>query len=83
MTEGRSQKEIGIHTVRAGDIVGDHRVLFGGMGETLEISHRAQSRETFARGSIRAAQWVVNQPPGLYDMQDVLGLRNKDEGGSG
>ncbi len=77
ITQGRSQKEIGIHTVRAGDIVGDHRVLFGGMGETLEISHRAQSRETFARGSIRAAQWVVNQPPGLYDMQDVLGLRDK------
>lgn len=77
MSEGRPPKEIGIHTLRAGDIVGDHRVLFGGIGETLEISHRAQSRETFARGSIRAAQWVVNQPPGLYDMQDVLGLRDK------
>jgi 4-hydroxy-tetrahydrodipicolinate reductase len=77
ITPGRSPKEIGIHTVRAGDIVGDHRVMFGGMGETLEISHHAQSRETFARGSIRAAQWVVSQPPGLYDMQDVLGLRNK------
>ena len=77
ISEGRPSKEIGIHTLRAGDIVGDHRILFGGMGETLEISHRAQSRETFARGSIRAAQWVVNQPPGLYDMQDVLGLRDK------
>ncbi|MDP6477456.1 MAG: 4-hydroxy-tetrahydrodipicolinate reductase [Nitrospinaceae bacterium] len=71
----RTQKEIGIHTVRAGDIVGEHRVLFGGMGENLELFHRAQSRETFARGSIHAAQWLVNQSPGLYDMQDVLGLR--------
>jgi 4-hydroxy-tetrahydrodipicolinate reductase len=74
MTE-RTSKEIGIHTIRAGDIVGEHQVLYGGMGETLELSHRAQSRETFARGSIRAAKWVVNQSPGLYDMQDVLGLR--------
>lgn len=72
----REPKEIGIHTLRAGDIVGEHRVLFGGMGENLEIFHRAQSRDTFARGAVRAAQWVVNQPPGLYDMQDVLGLRD-------
>ena len=71
----RTPKEIGIHTVRAGDIVGEHRVLYGGMGETLELFHRAQSRETFARGSVRAAKWVVNQSPGLYDMQDVLELR--------
>ena len=76
MSPGRGPKEIGIHTVRAGDIVGEHRVMFGGMGETLEISHRAQSRDTFARGSIAAAKWVVDQPPGLYDMQDVLGLTN-------
>ncbi len=76
-SEGRGPKEIGVHTLRAGDIVGEHRVLFGGMGETLEIFHRAQSRETFARGAIRAAQWVVDQSPGLYDMQDVLGLRGK------
>ena len=76
-SEGRGPKEIGIHTLRAGDIVGEHRVLFGGMGETLEIFHRAQSRETFARGALRAALWVVDQPPGLYDMQDVLGLRSK------
>ena len=74
MTE-RRPKEIGVHTIRAGDIVGEHRVLFGGMGENLELFHRAQSRETFARGSIRAAKWLVNQSPGLYDMQDVLGLR--------
>ena len=71
----RRPKEIGIHTVRAGDIVGEHRVLYGGMGETIELFHRAQSRETFARGSIRAAKWLVSQLPGLYDMQDVLGLR--------
>ncbi|PIR00569.1 MAG: 4-hydroxy-tetrahydrodipicolinate reductase [Nitrospinae bacterium CG11_big_fil_rev_8_21_14_0_20_45_15] len=70
----RGPKEIGIHTVRAGDIVGEHRVMFGGMGETLEISHRAQSRDTFARGSVRAALWTVGRAPGLYDMQDVLGL---------
>lgn len=76
-SEGRGPKEIGVHTLRAGDIVGEHRVMFGGMGETLEIFHRAQSRETFARGSIRATQWVVDQPSGLYDMQDVLGLRGK------
>jgi 4-hydroxy-tetrahydrodipicolinate reductase len=74
MTE-RTPKEIGVHTLRAGDIVGEHRVLFGGMGENLELFHRAQSRETFARGAIHAVKWVVTQPPGLYDMQDVLGLR--------
>ena len=68
-------KEIGVHTVRAGDIVGEHRVLFGGMGENLELFHRAQSRETFARGAIRASKWLVQQPVGLYDMQDVLGFR--------
>jgi 4-hydroxy-tetrahydrodipicolinate reductase len=73
----RTPKEIGVHTLRAGDIVGEHRVLFGGMGENLEIFHRAQSRETFARGAIRAAKWLVNQPVGLYDMQDVLGFRKK------
>jgi len=71
----RGKHDIGIHTVRAGDIVGEHRVMFGGMGETLEISHRAQSRETFARGAVRAAQWAVGHSNGLYDMQDVLGLR--------
>ncbi|CAI2719297.1 4-hydroxy-tetrahydrodipicolinate reductase [Nitrospina watsonii] len=74
-SEGRGEKEIGVHTLRAGDIIGEHRVMFGGMGETLEISHRAQSRQTFARGSVRAAEWVAGQPPGLYDMQDVLGLK--------
>jgi 4-hydroxy-tetrahydrodipicolinate reductase len=71
----RTDEEIGIQTVRAGDIVGEHTVLFGGMGERLEIIHRAHSRDNFARGAVRAAQWVVSQPPGLYDMQDVLGLK--------
>ena len=68
----RRAGEIGIQTIRAGDIVGDHTVLFGGMGERLELTHRAQSRDTFAAGALRAAEWVSAQPPGLYDMQDVL-----------
>jgi 4-hydroxy-tetrahydrodipicolinate reductase len=71
----RGRREIGMHAVRAGDVVGDHTVLFGAMGERVEITHRASSRETFARGAIRAAQWLPSRPKGLYDMQDVLGLR--------
>jgi 4-hydroxy-tetrahydrodipicolinate reductase len=71
----RAKGEIGIQTIRAGDIVGDHTVIFGGMGERIEVTHRASSRDTFARGALRAARWVVRQPPGLYDMMDVLGLR--------
>jgi len=71
----RSRTEIGIQTLRAGDIVGEHTVMFGAVGERLELVHRAHSRDNFARGAIRAAKWVVGQPPGLYDMQDVLGLR--------
>lgn len=71
----RTKQEIGIQTIRAGDIVGDHTILFGGMGERIEVTHRASSRDTFAGGALRAAQWVVRQPPGLYDMMDVLGLR--------
>ena len=71
----RQRGEIGIQAIRAGDIVGDHTVLFGGMGERVEVTHRVQSRDTFARGALRAARWVVKQPPGLYDMMDVLGLR--------
>jgi len=73
----RTQKEIGILAVRGGDIVGEHTAYFCGLGERLEITHQASSRETFARGAVRAAQWL-RQParaPGLYDMQDVLGLR--------
>jgi 4-hydroxy-tetrahydrodipicolinate reductase len=74
----RTKKEIGIQTVRAGDIVGEHTVIFGGIGERLEFIHRAHNRDNFAKGAIRAAQWIVNQKNGLYDMQDVLGLRNKN-----
>jgi 4-hydroxy-tetrahydrodipicolinate reductase len=71
----RTKPEIGIQTVRAGDIVGEHTVIFGGMGERLEFIHRAQSRDNFARGAIRAALWIVGRENGLYDMQDVLGLK--------
>ena len=71
----RTKGEIGIQTIRAGDIVGDHTILFGGMGERIEVTHRASSRDTFAHGALRAASWVVRQPAGLYDMIDVLGLR--------
>jgi 4-hydroxy-tetrahydrodipicolinate reductase len=71
----RSKKEIALLSVRAGDIVGEHTVIFGGIGERLEFIHRAHSRDTFARGAIRAAQWLAKQKPGLYGMQDVLGLK--------
>ncbi len=71
----RTDDEIGIQTWRAGDIVGEHTVMFGGIGERLELTHRAHNRDNFAKGAVRAALWVVNQPKGLYDMQDVLGLR--------
>ena len=71
----RKPQEIGMQVVRAGDIVGDHTVIFGGMGERLEVTHRAHSRDNFARGAVRAAKWVVKQPNGLYDMGDVLGLK--------
>lgn len=71
----RTQREIGIQTVRAGDIVGEHTVLFGGLGERIEITHKASSRDTFARGALKAALWLAGKPAGLYDMQDVLGLK--------
>ena len=71
----RSKEEIGMQVIRAGDIVGEHTVIFGGIGERLEVTHRAHSRDTFARGAVRAAKWVVKQKPGLYDMGDVLGLK--------
>lgn len=71
----RTKKEIGIQTIRAGDIVGEHTVIFGGLGERIEITHKASSRDTFARGALKAALWLHNKPAGLYDMQDVLGLR--------
>jgi 4-hydroxy-tetrahydrodipicolinate reductase len=75
LTGGRSRGEIGIHSIRGGDVVGDHTVIFANVGERLELTHKASSRDTFANGALRAAQWVVNQKPGLYDMQDVLGLK--------
>jgi 4-hydroxy-tetrahydrodipicolinate reductase len=71
----RQQKEIGIMALRGGDVVGDHTVVFAGLGERLELTHRAQSRECLARGAIRAALWLVQQPVGRYGMADVLGLR--------
>ncbi len=75
ITGERTTEEIGIQSVRAGDIVGDHIVLFAGSGERLELTHRAHSRTTFARGAVKAALWLVDRDTGLYDMQDVLGLR--------
>jgi 4-hydroxy-tetrahydrodipicolinate reductase len=74
MTGERKTREIGMQTIRAGDIVGDHTILLGGPGERIEIIHRAHTRDTFARGALRAAGWVANKPPGLYSMADVLGL---------
>jgi 4-hydroxy-tetrahydrodipicolinate reductase len=71
----RTDQEIGVQSLRAGDITGEHTVMFGGIGERIELIHRAHNRDNFARGAIRAALWVVKQPKGLYDMQDVLGLR--------
>jgi 4-hydroxy-tetrahydrodipicolinate reductase len=67
-------KEIGIHAVRAGDITGDHTVLFAGNSERIEIRHMAHSRQIFAKGAIRAAEWVCAQKPGIYSMDNVLGL---------
>ncbi|MBI3628044.1 MAG: 4-hydroxy-tetrahydrodipicolinate reductase, partial [Candidatus Rokubacteria bacterium] len=70
----RSREEIGILSLRSGDVVGEHTVSFGALGERLELTHRAHSRDTFARGALRAARFIVEQGPGLYSMQDVLGL---------
>ena len=70
----RPRGVIGIHAVRAGDIVGEHTIIFSTLGERVELTHRASSRETFARGALRAAKFVLGKKPGLYTMQDVLGL---------
>ncbi|HSD97693.1 MAG TPA: 4-hydroxy-tetrahydrodipicolinate reductase [Sulfuricaulis sp.] len=75
LTGERTRKTIGFSSIRAGDIVGDHTVLFAGGGERVEITHRAESRMTFANGALRAARWLADRKTGLYDMQDVLGLR--------
>lgn len=71
----RTSSEIGMHAIRGGDVVGDHTVIFANNGERLELTHKASSRDTFANGALRAALWVVKQKPGIYDMQDVLGLK--------
>ncbi len=71
----RKRDEIGLLSLRSGDVVGDHTVTFGNLGERLELTHRAHSRDTFARGAIRAARFIAGAPPGLYSMQDVLGLK--------
>lgn len=71
----RTNDEIGVHALRGGDVVGDHTVIYAAPGERLELTHKASSRDTFARGALRAAQWAARQPAGLYDMQDVLGLK--------
>jgi 4-hydroxy-tetrahydrodipicolinate reductase len=73
----RTPQEIGIMAVRGGDIVGEHTVMFVTDGERIELIHRAHSRDAFAKGAIRAARWLVARPTGLYDMQDVLGLRGQ------
>ena len=71
----RPDDEIGMHTLRGGDVVGDHTVIFAGDGERFELSHKASDRKIFAQGALKAAHWVADQPPGLYSMEDVLKLR--------
>ena len=71
----RTPKEIGVHAIRGGDVVGDHTVIFANVGERVELTHKASSRDTFANGAVRAARWLVGKSAGLYDMQDVLGLK--------
>ena len=73
----RTAEEIGIQTLRGGDVVGEHTVFFFGDGERLELTHRASSRDQFAQGALRAAAWVAGKPPGRYDMADVLDLKER------
>jgi 4-hydroxy-tetrahydrodipicolinate reductase len=75
-TGPRERRTIGFETIRAGDVVGEHSVWFAADGERVEIAHKASSRMTFGRGAARAAGWVARRGPGLFDMQDVLGLRD-------
>ena len=75
ITGERTSTEVGIHSLRGGDVIGDHTVMFAALGERIELTHKASDRSIFARGALRAAQWVVSRPTGVYDMQDVLGLR--------
>ena len=76
ISEPRDRETIGFSTVRGGDVVGDHTVLFAGDGERVELTHKASSRMTFAKGAVRAAKWLADKPANCYDMQDVLGLRD-------
>jgi 4-hydroxy-tetrahydrodipicolinate reductase len=71
----RTDSEVGVHALRGGDVIGDHTVLFAALGERLELTHKASDRAIFARGALRAARWVAGRNPGIYDMQDVLGLK--------
>jgi 4-hydroxy-tetrahydrodipicolinate reductase len=75
ITGERTASEIGIHALRGGDVVGDHTVMFAAQGERVELTHKASSRDTFANGALRASGWIVGKPPGIYSMQDVLGLK--------
>jgi 4-hydroxy-tetrahydrodipicolinate reductase len=75
ITGARTDSEVGVHALRGGDVIGDHTVLFAALGERLELTHKASDRAIFARGALRAAAWVAGRKPGLYDMQDVLGLK--------
>lgn len=75
ITGERQSTEVGVHALRGGDVVGEHTVMFAALGERLELTHKASDRGIFARGAVRAAHWVVRQKPGVYDMQDVLGLK--------
>jgi 4-hydroxy-tetrahydrodipicolinate reductase len=75
ITGERTQREVGMHSLRGGDVVGEHTVCFAALGERLELTHKASDRRIFATGAIRSAEWVVRQPAGIYDMQDVLGLK--------
>lgn len=75
ITGERTSTEVGVHALRGGDVVGEHTVMFAALGERVELTHKASDRGIFARGAVRAAHWVVAQQPGVYDMQDVLGLK--------
>ena len=75
ITGERTNTEVGIHSLRGGDVVGDHTVMFAALGERIELTHKASDRDIFARGALRAAHWVASRQPGVYDMQDVLGLK--------
>ncbi len=74
-TGERPSTEVGVHALRGGDVVGDHTVVFAALGERVELTHKAGDRAIFARGALRAARWIIRQKPGVYDMQDVLGLQ--------